>query len=517
MLLLLLACQKDDTIKEVPTSCDIDSLVQSYGYTGLSAEVKIRTDAYAIPHLDAATTADAFYASGYLQARDRLFQLEMMRRRVRGSRAEVLGEDYLSGDKQALAFGFTRYGCESLEATAQGNPDHLRWGLAWVTGVNDWIAKVNADPSLLPPEFVQYGFAPTPYAPEDFIAVGSAILLGFSNTLEFDLLYTLIARTVPSYDQIPVLKAGVDRFIMADVGTAGPTLPVRSGPPLDPEAVANSTLFADLKAMRDWSMGPGSNNWVVDGSVTEGGTPFLANDTHSGLGSPNTMWMGHLRSPDFEAAGFGFVGAPGIQLGHNRTLSWGATTNWADVVDVWDVGVDGDTLEFAGEKIPLTTETHTIRVKQDDGSVREETLTVQFADGYGVIVGEELLGLPPGLLTQNALLANWVGFAPNNDLSVFLGFDTAVDLDDFVAAVDQQDAGMMNWVGATKDGIRYHAHGKVPVRSPGIQANQILDGSDPATKWTTYLDPENLPSLQGDRAYVATANNDPWGLSLIHI
>ena len=242
MLLLMLACTGTDKAPsiEVPSTCDSEKLLQSLNVESYKTAPTVRVDRYGIPHIEAENARDAFYASGYMQARDRLFQLEMNRRRVTGDRSEILGEAYLEDDMQARLFGFGRYACQSLEATYNQDPEHLAMAVAFVAGINKRIAEVNEDPSLLPPEFVNYNFNPTPYTPEDVISIGSGILFGFSNTLEFDLLYTLIARTVPTYGDIPVFQPGVDRFIMGQALPGGPPRAPRQLAPLDPEAIAAS-------------------------------------------------------------------------------------------------------------------------------------------------------------------------------------------------------------------------------------------------------------------------------------
>src|SRR3954471_22608748 len=61
--------------------------------SGLHAAVDVRFDRYAIPHIDARSTGDAWLAMGYLQARDRLWQMELYRRAASGRLAELLGAD----------------------------------------------------------------------------------------------------------------------------------------------------------------------------------------------------------------------------------------------------------------------------------------------------------------------------------------------------------------------------------------------------------------------------------------
>lgn len=202
-----------------------------------------------------------------------------------------------------------------------------------------------------------------------------------------------------------------------------------------------------------------------------------------------------------------------MNLGHNRALSWSATTNWADVVDIWDVAIsaDGSSLDLGGVDYAIVTEEQPIAVRQPDGSLTEVPFTLQYVPDQGVLLTEELLGIPIGLLTQDALIARWTGFAPNDDLELFLSFDRAETLDGFEAAVELQDAGMMNWVGATAEGVRYHTASRVPVRSGAVRPNEILDGADPGALWSGWLPPDRLPAIGGDPDWIVTANNDPWG------
>jgi penicillin amidase len=71
------------------------------------------------------------------------------------------------------------------------------------------------------------------------------------------------------------------------------------------------------------------------------GRPIIANDPHQPLQSPNVMYAMHMNSADaggnIDAAGFGFAGAPGVQLGHNRNVQWAATTGFADCMDLYSV------------------------------------------------------------------------------------------------------------------------------------------------------------------------------------
>src|SRR5206468_4185189 len=44
--------------------------------------------------------------------------------------------------------------------------------------------------------------------------------------------------------------------------------------------------------------GVGSNNWVVDGTLTASGRPLLANDPHLGTRLPSTWYLAHVKGGD---------------------------------------------------------------------------------------------------------------------------------------------------------------------------------------------------------------------------
>ncbi|TMK66027.1 MAG: penicillin acylase family protein, partial [Actinobacteria bacterium] len=75
---------------------------------GLDATVAIHRDGLGIPHCRAATEHDAFFAQGFVQAEDRLGQLEYDRRRAYGRWAEIAGPAAVPFDVFARRCGIER-------------------------------------------------------------------------------------------------------------------------------------------------------------------------------------------------------------------------------------------------------------------------------------------------------------------------------------------------------------------------------------------------------------------------
>ncbi|MCA9705514.1 MAG: penicillin acylase family protein, partial [Myxococcales bacterium] len=260
----------------------------------------------------------------------------------------------------------------------------------------------------------------------------------------------------------------------------------------------------------------GSNNWALDGRLTDTGRPLIAGDPHQPLQSPSLMYTQHINSADasgeIDVIGWSFAGTSGIQLGHNRHVHWTATTNFADVMDMWEVEDSGDEVKVGDQMVAVEAREETIEV------AGEAAVVMQLRDvpGYGVILPNEIIPLPiaaPG----NALLINWTGMQATAEEQTFTGMAIATTIEEFEEAVDTMQVGGFNFVAATAEGITYRVSIDVPDRGdPSARPMPFLvvDGNDPGSFWEDLLPPDRLPRSHGEsRGWLATANNDPWGFT----
>ncbi|MDP2317578.1 MAG: penicillin acylase family protein [Pseudomonadota bacterium] len=519
---LLAACEgpKGPGAQPLPPECDLADHPAAYT---LSAPVEVLRDDRSIPHLYAQSDTDLFWASGYQTATDRLFEMDTFVRSARGTLSEVRGEESYNDDMTARTFNFGRYACDSLAWLAEDRPDDYALMVAYVSGVNARIEEVRAGDAPLPWGFgpAELDYLPEPMALSDIVTVGQRINLGYSSTIEYDILYSLMTRLNSNYADMPVFDPAIDRFIATDIAPVSLERPASAPPrPLTWTPDEAAAFVKGVQAIRDYTYpGEGSNNWAVNAAYTDNGRPIIANDPHSSFHDPNTLYMQHLNSADaggaFDVAGFSFVGIPGVQLGHNAKLAWAATTNFPDQTDLYDVAITDGVANMGGTDVPVSEREETIRVLLADGTVEERVITIQDIDGYGVVLPEALLPVPKNLFANGSVMVAWMGFNPTNEILIYFDLNRASTLDEFEAAIDHQRVGMHNWMGATTDGIRYHTHGLIPDRGPvetRPAANQMLDASDPRTLWTgEYLSEDHLPHLDGTQPFLVSANNDPWG------
>lgn len=503
---------------------------EGLGFPGLSAPVDLVRDAEGVVHVYGATDADAFYGSGYAQARDRLFQMDLMRRQVLGRKAEVLGQGEVEGDRLLRTLRMGELGEANAKLARETTPESYALVEAWVAGVNARIQEVTSGEAPMPEGFTELGYTPEPWRAADAFTVGKAIVFQNGNQLEYDLLATLIDRYQPGLlDKIPFFTPIEDSFIVPHPTTReapapGGELrarepkpaarPDRAPLPYPEDAEARLADFVERMAL----VRPGaSNNWAVSGAHTESGKSLLAGDPHQPLRSPSLMWMHQLNSADrggsLDVIGWSFVGTPGISIGHNRRVAWTATTNYPDVTDIYDVELLPEgRLRFGGELLELDVREETILVKGGE----PVTVRLEAVPGLGVLLPEGLSPLPVTDLGRRLFFV-WTGFSPTREASAFFDFDRAANLDDFDRAADSMELGSFNFVAATADATTYRSSPAVPVRQDPTAHPPylVLDGDAPETRWSTArLSGAELPRERSPaRGFSSSANNDPFGFT----
>lgn len=445
------------------------SLPQTSGemaLAGLEAEAQIVRDAHGIPHIFAATRHDGFYAMGVAHAQDRLWQMEITRRALRGRLSELLGSAGLETD---IFFRTMGLGAAS-ETAAENLPADVQAALqAYADGVN---AVIEAPGFVPPPEFQILMTAPEPWTPADTVVVYKAIALDlFGNAFEEPRRAALDAQLGAgrAAEFIGRYPADAPRALtMADMGMA----PAASAAP----AEAPVPVVGPEDNGRD-----GSNNWVLSGSRTVSGQPILANDPHLGLRAPAIWYLARLTTPDGSVVGATLPGTPFVTLGRNDNIAWGFTNTGPDVGDLQPVTADA--------VVASREETIRVRFGEDVTITRRETATGPVLDpehfDYPVPEGADFLSL------------QWMLDEPD-DATAGVGMHILQggDWDDFVDAVRGFVAPQQNMVFAARNGdIGFYAPARIPVR-------------DEAGNWVSTIPFEELPHTRNpERGFVATANN----------
>jgi penicillin G amidase len=544
---------------------------------GLSAPVELKIDRAGVPHLFAANDLDLARAQGFLHASDRFFQMDSTRRETSGDLAELLGFGSLDSDIQLRTVGLRR-AAERTAATL--SPTELALFQAYADGVNHWLAT-----NPLPPEYAALELTRArTWTPLDSLVIGKGIAASLSLDIDTgntaDLARFVAAGESHGFDGATLFFEDVRRIAPMDPASTIPDA-TREFPFLAKRAPRDRLKLASAgaaavrvrerfarvprlaRALERHESFAGSNEWGVAGRHSTTGAPMIANDPHLGLDSPSTFYESHLVSRSDPAgplntSGVGFPGVPGVILGQNERISWGATTNPMDVADVFqdELHVYGECSEqFAlptyiciksgGVLYPVEAN---LAVRFDanrtgDGildnvgrAAFSPLLTVPFRSFGPVIDIENPFVLAGGGVTT-ALVLQFTGFHATGEVQTFLRWNRARNLDEFRAGLASFDFGSQNWAYTDVEGnLAYFASAELPLRAD-LEAGPIertrapafvRDGISGLENWVSdearsqgqaipfaVLPPGELPQTVNPRnGYFVNANNDPAGTSL---
>lgn len=478
---------------------------------GLRDRVTIRRDARGIPYLEAANDEDLYFAQGYVTASDRLWQMDLLRRTVRGELSEIFGQTTLTQDKTHRTLGFARV----LDESAKHLPPTLELALnAYAKGVNAFINS--RTPQTLPPEFQILKYEPRPWVPADSLAVGKLLAEYLSSTWQLDIMRASLASLakekrealLPETSPLDVLVVGEDRAKTA--GVRRDAIPADTVPTIGVLAQLNEILESERQAFARLGLIPrtpetiqASNNWVVSGKRTVSGKPLLANDPHIPGAAPGVWYQTHLTAPGIRVAGVTFPGAPGIILGHNQRIAWGATNLGPDVQDVYLEKFDKDNpnryLTPGGWRdAEVRKEQIKVRKNFNDSTTETQTFDVTVTRNGPIILEKDG--------ARYAL--RWTALDPATLESAGLfEANRARNWKEFTAALSRYSGPTQNFVYVDVDGnIGYYGAGRIPIRKTG-DGSVPYDGSTNDGEWTGFIPFDKLPHLYNPPSdLIVTAN-----------
>ena len=482
---------------------------------GLGASVAVLWDSLGVPHIAAASDSDALEALGYLHARDRLWEMETLRRAAEGRLAEILGPAAVDADRylRSLDIPYAAWRCEKAMAPATRS-----LALAYVRGINRWIAS---HPRPLGPEFQLLRFTPQPWTTNQLFEVSRLMAWDLVNAGgELDLARAeaklgpeKVKELFPAYpDSAPVIlprgsghwKSGrtdAPARGRAEKDVSGAVLAARDIPGIPP-------LAAEL--LDAASISRASNSWVIGPARSATGKPILANDPHLMLRAPSLWYLAVLDSPGLHVAGATIPGLPAVVLGHNRRIAWGLTNVGVDDVDyvIERLSDDLTKVQTPSGWVDLTIVRDSIRVRG-----RAPVPFVLRRGPHGPLIGPA-----PGGDAHTQLAMRWNALDPSDELTAMLGVDRAQNWTDFRAALSGFKVPEQNWIYADVDGnIGYQLAGAVPVRRSG---NGLLPtpGWTDEGAWVRYLDFDELPwALNPPEGFIVTANDRVVGPEYPHL
>ncbi|HWM38842.1 MAG TPA: penicillin acylase family protein [Streptomyces sp.] len=461
---------------------------------GLAAPVEILIDQWGVPHLYASSRDDVFLAQGFNAARDRLFQIDLWRRRGLGLLSEVFGEACLEHDRAARLFLYR--GSMEAEWAAYG-ADVERAAEAFTGGVNAFVSLCRAERSLLPPEFTLLGYEPSCWDPSDVARIRSH---GLHYNLQEEVDRALTLREFgPQVEELRRVREPAPHELRVPEGLDLSVIPddvlrvyrLATTPPWAP-AAAPGAPPAPRQGL------DGSNNWVLGPSRTSTGRPMLANDPHRALTLPSLRYLAHLSAPGLDVIGAGEPALPGISIGHNGRIAFGLTIFPIDQEDLYVYRTNparGTEYRYGDAWEAMVGVTETIPVKDSEPAEVELWFT-----RHGPVIRQH-----PEKDAAFAVRAAWLepGMAPYLGSMDYMG---AADPAAFTAAMRRWGAPGENQVYASSDGtVGWCPAGRVPLR-PNWDGTLPVPG-DGRYEWAGFQDSGAMPSAQNPEAgWLATAN-----------
>jgi penicillin amidase len=301
---------------------------QKLRVSGLQQLVQVTFERDGTAHIVARTDHDLFLATGYVHARFRLFQMDLMRRQGEGRLSEIVGKAALDTDRFELQLGLLRTAKAEWDALAADNPSRQAL-TAYAQGVNDRIAEAKSSHQL-EAMFTLLGYEPKPWTPIDTLIIKGDMTqtLNFTDTpLVVALLNKSLGKDLTS-EWLPLLPPNPQSPY--NPGPYGPAsiAPIQALRAVsDAEADTATALYQRLAALPAGlvSRGGASNNWALAPAKSSSGGALLAGDPHLHLTLPSIWFQMTQDSPSFHVSGVGIPGTPGVLLGHNDNIAWSLT------------------------------------------------------------------------------------------------------------------------------------------------------------------------------------------------
>jgi len=483
---------------------------------GLRAAVIVRRDERGIPYIEATNDEDLYFAQGYITASDRLWQMDLQRRTVRGQLSEIFGNAVLAQDKLHRRFGF---GKMIDEAAAHLDPGFAPAVLAYTKGVNAFISSLTDQ--TMPPEFRVLQYKPAEWATGDSLAVGALMAEYLSNTWQLDVMRESLASLpkekrdalLPDTSPLDVLVVGSDRVRRA-ASAPGSSQSVKerlTSPPPQILEQLSELMKTERQSFELLGISPrsletlqASNNWVVSGKHTASGKPLLANDPHIPASAPNVWYQTQLIAPGIHVAGVTFPGLPGIVIGHNERIAWGVTNLGPDVQDLYIEKFDKDN----PTKYQTPSGLRDAEVRHEQINVRKNPIDPKSIEAQTFDVVSTRHG-PIILEKENTRYAlRWTMLDPITlETPGIFALNRARSWKEFTAALSTYNGPTQNFVYADVDGhIGYYGAGRIPIRKDG-DGSLPYDGATDDGEWTGLIPFDKLPHVYDPPSgIIVTAN-----------
>lgn len=449
---------------------------------GITAPVETFIDEYGVPHIYGSTEEDVFRVLGYMHGKERLFQMELIRRAVSGRLSELFGSKTLETDKFFRTLGFNKRAEISVRDFEQSADSAWKKdALAYIEGINNYI-----DTRRKRFEFLLLNIPKEKFTVKDLFLISDYISFNFQMAFKTD---PLMSRIRTKYGDSYLKDIGVkphyhdrDTFDFYQFDSL-------------------LTMIEQVLPVQAWT---GSNSWAISAERSKSGKTLFENDTHIGVQQPAAWYEAHLVAPGFNFYGSFLAGFPFAPLGHTLRHAWGLTI------------LENDDLDFFAERVN-ENDSNYVSINGSWEKIQQHTEIIHVKDSNDVSINCRSTSHGPILsdvlpeVSSRPVSISWTYLKfPNNLLEVLWKTSHAQSMEQFRNAISMIAAPGLNVIYAdAEDNIAWYTAAKFVRRRPGVNPNIILDGSG-ADDWLGYYDFSVNPKTENPaRGVVLSANNPP--------
>jgi penicillin amidase len=346
--------------------------------------------------------------------------------------------------------------------------------------VNAGLASLGSRPF----EHIVLGAEPDPWQPEDSVLVVYAMFMQLNDgRADKDVRRGYAHRVLPPevFDWLYPAGSRWDAPIMGEPRTPPPVPPanvfsVRDIVEIPPPAGEVGKAYLD-----------GSNNWVVDGTLTGGGRALMSNDMHLGHNVPNIWYQARLVVTDEQprdVTGVSLPGTPFITAGSNGNIAWGYTNSygdWADAVLLRPGTAPGTYRTPEGDR-EFDIHRETIEVRDAEPVIYEIRETV-----WGPV--DDAVDYPDG-----DIVVSWTAHKPEALNLNLLALETAANVEEALGIAATMGIPPQNFVAGDSGGnIGWTIAGRIPAKN-GFDAMVPADWSE-EDGWIGWLPAANYPRV----------------------
>jgi penicillin amidase len=475
----------------------------------LSAPVTIERDALGVPTLHGSTRADVAYATGFVHAQDRFFQMDLLRRVAAGEVSALMGPPALELDRRNRADRFR----ERAEIVLNAMPADQRLVIErYTAGVNDGLASLASRPF----EYWMLRTQPVTWRPEDTLLVIYAMYFDLqSHEVNRILSRAALHERVPA-DLFSFLLPNASHWDAPFDLPTPPALDIATPPSTRPDwlqASKSASISVPGAELADSSLMPdnamiGSNGWAVDAAHSAQRGALLASDMHLGLSLPNIWYRLSLTWPGADGqprhiTGVSLPGGPIVIAGSNGQVAWGFTNSYGHFIDLIELQRNpADPLQYrapGGGWQRATVHHEHIDVK---GSVPVDLPVADTQWGPEIMVG------------SHAYALRWVAHDPQAVNVNLQRLEDSTSVEDALHVAQTSGIPTQNFMVADSHGtIGWTLAGPLPRwgNAAGTADNSLDDlpfNSATYQGWQGYLTPDAYPSrINPPLGRLWTANN----------